>query len=124
MDESIDFDLDVKFQPLKVIYQVKAINKLVKFFKIKSSKDDELKHQAYEKLEALKQSVSISDVLKNRKKNRIKVEIASPIIILPFKKNNDINSECWIFNMGDLSIQNYENKNDPSLIKNYDSYKI
>eukprot|EP00347_Sterkiella_histriomuscorum_P000566 403375355 len=124
IEENFDFDLDVKFQPLKIVYQVKAISKLVKFFKIKTVKEDEIKQQAYEKLEALKQSVSITDVLKNRKKNRIKIEIASPIIILPFKKNNDINSECWVFNMGDFSIQNYGNKADPDLIKNYDPYKI
>jgi vacuolar protein sorting-associated protein 13A/C len=60
--------------------------------------------QAYEKLESIKQSVSISDVLKNKSKSRLRIEIASPILVLPFKKNNDINSECWVFNMGNLLI--------------------
>ena len=49
-------------------------------------------------------------MLKNKKRNRISIDIASPVIIMPFKRNNDINSECWIFNTGNLSVRNEEHK--------------
>ncbi|CDW90143.1 vacuolar protein sorting-associated protein vps13 [Stylonychia lemnae] len=124
VDDNVDFDLSVKFQPIQIIYKVVAISKLTKFLKVEAQKEEEIKQQAYEKLEAIKQSVSISDVIKNRKKNRIKIEVASPILIIPFKKNNDINSECWIFNMGDFSFQNYDRQSSDKMDRNYDHYKI
>lgn len=80
-----------------------------------------------EKLESIKQSVNLTDVLKNKKKNRLRIDIASPILIIPFKTNNDINSECWIFNMGNLSVQNLSSDNtgpNQLSLKNYLNYKI
>jgi len=82
------------------------VTKLFKFLKVEDFKD-RLKQQAFEKLESLKQSVSISDVLKTKRRNRLMIEIASPILVIPFQKNNDINSECWVFNMGNFSFRNY-----------------
>jgi len=72
---------------------------------VKNFKPD-LRNQAYEKLEALKQQMTIQEVLKNKKRNRIQIELASSKLVLPFKKNNDISSECWIVNMGNLYIRN------------------
>jgi hypothetical protein len=63
---------------------------------------EELRQQAMQKLETLKQSVNITDVLKTKQKNRLRFDIASPILVIPFMMNNDINTECWIFNMGNI----------------------
>ncbi len=40
-----DFDLQISFQPIRIIYQVVPINKLLKFLKVDNFQD-KLKHQA------------------------------------------------------------------------------
>lgn len=70
----------------------------------------------------------MADVLKTTKRNRLKIEIASPIIVIPFKKNNDINSECWIFNMGNFELSNYDQEFGPTnktlSLKKFKNYKV
>ncbi len=56
----------------------------------------------------MRQNVSIQEVLEVKKRNRLQIEIASPLLVIPFKRNNDIESECWIFNMGNINISNFE----------------
>ena len=119
----VDFDLQISFQPIKIIYQVVPINQLFKFLKV-----EEFTKQAIEKLESFKQSVSLADVLKMQKRNRLRIEIASPILVIPFKKNNDINSECWIFNMGNFELANYDQEFGPTnkalSLKTFKNYKV
>jgi len=104
-----DFDVEVSFMPLKILYQLVPITKLIQFLKVEDF-DDQLAKQALDKIETLKQSVSLSDVIKRPKRNKLRVNIAAPILIVPFKKNNDVNTECWILNMGNLAISNGDGK--------------
>lgn len=56
--------------------------------------------------------MNINEVLEVKKRNRLLIEIASPLLVIPFKRNNDIDSECWIFNMGNIHLTNYESVED------------
>ena len=49
--------------------------------------------------------------------------MSAPLLILPFHPHNDINDQCWVFNLGDLAVET-----DPQVFKNakklYDMYNI
>ena len=57
----------------------------------------------------------------------VKIDISSPLIILPFSANNDINSECWVYNIGDIRIKTNEDflsNSEPIEEKPYEIYDI
>lgn len=46
--------------------------------------------------------------------NKIKIEIAAPIFVIPFKQETVeqvVNSECWVYTMGDLSFKDTVREN-------------
>lgn len=109
VQQRFDFDVSLSFQPIILYYQLVPVNKLMDFLKVADFKE-ELKLQATEKFESFKQSVNLSEIIHVRQKNRLQINIASPILVIPFKKNNDVQSECWVINMGTFSLVNYESE--------------
>ncbi len=46
----------------------------------------------------------MASILRNELKLKINIDIESPTMIIPFNHNNDLNSECWILNLGHLCL--------------------
>lgn len=47
-------------------------------------------------------------MLEESTKNEIKITIQSPIVVIPNKQINDLNSDCWVLKLGDLDIRTVE----------------
>ena len=41
---------------------------------------------------------------KDFKNNKITIRVAAPTLVIPFDKKVHDNSECWVFTMGDVSL--------------------
>lgn len=58
---------------------------------------------------------------------KLKVELESPVIVLPFKTDGSLSNECWVLNLGNLSVYTLEDVLKPDLpfeIKALDMYSI
>jgi hypothetical protein len=58
-------------------------------------------------------------ILNSAIKLNLQLDVASPILILPFTMNNDAKSECWIINLGNLRMSTGD-----SGVAYYDCYNI
>lgn len=58
---------------------------------------------------------------------KLKIELSSPVIVLPFKTDGSMSNECWVLNLGKLSVNTVEDvlKPNQSLeMKALDMYDI
>lgn len=58
---------------------------------------------------------------------KLKVDLESPIIVLPFKTDGSLTNECWVLNLGNLSVYTVEDVLQPNLpfeMKALDMYNI
>ena len=96
---------NIKYNPI-------LIKRLKKIMDIKTSEELKMKAQdTYE--ETLQQQ---KEMIKNMKTEnyediQYQVEVKAPIVILPFNSNDDNQNQCWVFQLGDLQLQN-QSQND------------
>ena len=115
-DYSIDFFMDA----IELIYHPLAFTRVSSFFDVKT-KNEAFKAAAWDKLEKLSDTTQerVSSILTNSLKLKIKVDIIAPIIIIPFLHNNDLDSQCWLIDLGQCGVSSLD-----SDIKEYDRFNL
>ena len=127
----IDSSLDLKINPIKVVYEGSFIKSIVSFFK--NDSDLQLKEQAAEKWTDFKEGAhqQIQESMKAGKKD-VKISISSPILLIPLQVNNP-NSKLWAINLGDFLLESetpkdsyeyYKFEVSTVMIKFYQEYTI
>lgn len=127
----IEHTLDLKINPIKVVYEGTFIKTIVKFFK--NETDLNIKEQAQEKWVDFKEGAQtqIQESIKAGRKD-INIFIHSPILLIPVTIN-DPNSKMWAVNLGDFSLFSEKPKDTYELynfgvssvmIKFYENYKV
>jgi vacuolar protein sorting-associated protein 13A/C len=53
--------------------------------------------------------------MKNSSVLSLKVQLESPIIVLPFKTDGSLSNECWVLNLGNLGAHTVESVLQPNL---------
>ena len=93
-------------QSVEISYNPIAVLRLSNFFDV-NTQDEGLKEVAWDQIEKANKraKASLQELSETATKQKIDISIAAPLIILPFTQNNDIKSECWIFNLGNLRIR-------------------
>lgn len=86
---------------IELVYHPMAFYRLFGFFDVKT-KDEAFKTAAWEQIEKLSDisHERVQDILSNSLKLKLDLQIDAPVIIIPFKHNNDLGSECWIIDLG------------------------
>lgn len=92
-DLSIDMEVGVVVQPIKLIYRPSEIEKLINFFYVEDLKP-EIKQQAASFKKSLqnqfdshlKKSLDMHELRK--RKNKVKIEVICPLLELPFSNNS------------------------------------
>ena len=94
---------------MELVYHPLAFNRLFGFFEVKT-KDEAFKTAAWEQIEKLSDisQERVQDILANSLKLKVNFEIDAPIIIIPFKHNNDLASECWVIDLGSFYLRSLE----------------
>lgn len=127
----IDSSLDLKINPIKVVYEGSFIKSIIRFFK--NETDLQLKEQAAEKWSDFKEGAhqQIQETMKAGKKD-VRIAISSPILLIPLQANNP-NSKLWAINLGDFLLvsetpkdlyENYKFEVSTVMIKFYQEYAI
>ena len=127
----IDNSLDLKINPIKLVYEGSFVKSIVNFFKNES--ELQLKEQAAEKWTDFKEGAhqQIQESMKAGKKD-VKISIWSPILLIPLQVNNP-NSKLWAINLGNFKLESelpkdsyeyYKFGVSTVMIKFYEEYKI
>ncbi|KAL4498677.1 hypothetical protein ABPG73_003474, partial [Tetrahymena malaccensis] len=124
----IDTVIDLKMRSVRFDYNPYLVVRAVKFFDVKV-KDDQLKQQAKDAIaEQIEQKqTSLQESMNNSSVLKLKVDLESPVIVLPFKTDGSLTNECWVLNLGNLSVNTVEDVLKPDLpfeIKALDMYNI
>jgi len=96
-------------QAAEIVFRPVAIERLINFFNV-STEDETLKSKAIHQLEKVqdKASQAASKAVQSHLKKQIFIKFAAPVLIIPFLQNADVNSECWVANLGDLLVNTEE----------------
>ena len=94
--------INLEIDALKIIYNPLFSIRLIEIFNIKA--EEELKDMAWEKVENTKEKTQEMLQPEDQKFLKINIFLASPLILLPFKHNNDLSSESWVINLGNLEL--------------------
>ena len=127
----IDYALNLKVNPIKLVYEGTFVKFLVNFFT--NDSDLQIQEQAAEKWVDFKEGAQqqIQESMKAGR-NDIKIEISSPILLIPLR-HNDRDSNLWAINLGDFSVSSENTKKDYEcysfnitsvMFKFYDRYEI
>ncbi|KAL4496109.1 hypothetical protein ABPG72_015531 [Tetrahymena utriculariae] len=124
----IDSVIDLKMRSVRFDYNPYLVIRAVKFFDVKV-KDDQLKQQAKDAIaEQIEQKqTSLQESMNNSSVLKLNVNLESPVIVLPFKTDGSLTNECWVLNLGNLSVNTVEDVLKPNLpfeIKALDMYSI
>lgn len=89
-----------------IVYNPIAIYRLTEFFSVNSG-EEIMKTAAWEQIEKIQNTTqeTFQQILTNYLKLKLSIEVASPVVIIPFMHNNDPSSECWVLNLGNFSVQ-------------------
>jgi len=92
-------------QSIEVTFRPAAIQRLQSFFNV-STDDESLKSQAWEQIEKVQDNVTAVaiEAASSQIRTYIDMKLEGPVIIIPFLQNNDLESECWVLNLGDLNV--------------------
>ena len=112
---------------VEVMYNPIAVLRLTNFFDVNTT-DEGLKEAAWDQIDKVNRQAkaSLQELADSATKQKIDISIAAPLIILPFTQNNDIQAECWVFNLGNLEVKTDDAIFDPNSEegKMYDMYNI
>ncbi|EAR90561.2 PH domain protein (macronuclear) [Tetrahymena thermophila SB210] len=124
----IDQVIDIKMRSIRADYNPYLVIRAVQFFDVKV-KDDQLKQKAKDKIaeQIEKKQSSLSETMKNASVLKLKIDLESPVIVLPFKTDGSLTNECWVLNLGNLSVYTLEDILKPTLpiqMKVFDMFSI
>ena len=104
-----DAAIACKLDSVDIIYNPLAIKRVIGFFYMKSA-EELIKTAAWQQLEKISDTTqeTFQDILSNSLKLKLRMEIASPVLVVPFQHNNDFSTECWVLNLGNFLLTSQE----------------
>ena len=128
-DSQLDMLVSLKVKSSEIYYNQKMIETLIDVFDNKEQLEA-LKRAANEQAEIVAQQSQqkLNDILKTQKTIIVDINVAAPLIILPFNQSEIVMSECWVMSPGVLKVIgdnfNIEDRADREGLDHYDNYMI
>lgn len=104
--------LEMEIGAIEIIYYPSIMLKLMAYFNVQSSEEG-VKNLAFEEYQRLQKQASNSFECTGKKSLEvaIRIKIASPSLIIPFLQYNDLQSPCFVLDLGDIELHNEDNTN-------------
>lgn len=105
------------------MYQKEFVNRAILISKVKINQ--QAQNAAIDKIEDIREATSNSIYqLLYKKANRLRVNIASPVIVLPLTADKNPTSPLWVLRLGDLKIESQEPEIQTTSIMEYERYHL
>ncbi len=120
--KNIDFDIELKVNPFLLMYHKEFVRRAILMSRLQINQ--EAQNAAIDKIEDLREATSNSIyTLLYKKANRLRMNIASPVILLPLSADSSLDSPIWLLRLGDFLVNSQETDRTTSFV-DYEHYLL